>query len=76
MVFSSSYKDSRELEKYLETKFKKNILVYGLHKSKYALMTCLIFERHGKHIHFVDSSGGGYSSAANDLKRRLKNGQR
>ncbi|QKF82343.1 DUF3095 family protein [Halarcobacter ebronensis] len=76
MVFSTSYEKSEELENYLENKFKKSILVYGLHKSKYSLMTCLIFERHGKHIHFIDTSNGGYALAASALKKRLKNEKR
>ena len=52
--------------------YENNNLVYGIHKSNSALMTCLIFQRHGKHIHFVDSSNGGYALASKELKNRLK----
>jgi hypothetical protein len=72
MVISTNKKQTFKLEEYLEKEFKKRNLVYGIHKADSALMTCLIFERHGKHIHFVDSSNGGYALASKELKNRLK----
>jgi len=72
MVFSISNKDLKKLEEYLEKEYQNKKLVYGINKSKHALMTCLIFERHGKHIHFVDTTNGGYAIAAKGYKRRLK----
>lgn len=72
MVISTDKNQSLELEKYLEKEYQNRNLVYGIHKSDSALMTCLIFQRHGKHIHFVDSSKGGYALAAKELKKRLK----
>jgi len=35
-------------------------------------MTCLVFQRHGKQIHFVDSSDGGYAIAAKMMKKMIK----
>lgn len=72
MVFSISNEEIRKLEEYLSKEFSNKKLVYGIHKSKHALMTCLIFERHGKHIHFVDTTNGGYAVAAKDYKKRLQ----
>ncbi|WP_419764683.1 MAG: DUF3095 domain-containing protein [Arcobacter sp.] len=72
MVISTDKIQTKELEDYLEKEYQEDYLVYGIHKSDSALMTCLIFERHGKHIHFVDSSNGGYALAAKALKARLK----
>ncbi len=72
MVISTDKAQTKELEEYLEKEYQEGHLVYGIHKSDSALMTCLIFERHGKHIHFVDSSNGGYALASKELKRRLK----
>ncbi|ADG93236.1 conserved hypothetical protein [Arcobacter nitrofigilis DSM 7299] len=72
MVISTDKMQTKKLEEYLEQEFQNGNLVYGIHKSDSALMTCLIFERHGKHIHFVDSSNGGYALAAKELKARLK----
>lgn len=72
MVFSISYEKTKELEEYLNKGLQNKKLAYGIHKSDHALMTCLIFQRHGKHIHFVDTSDGGYAYAAKDLKKRLE----
>ena len=72
MVISLNKNESVKLEEFLEKEFKNKNLVYGIHKSDSALMTCLIFQRHGKHIHFVDSSKGGYAIASKELKRRLR----
>ena len=72
MVVATKFSQSKALENYLENEFVNKNLVYGIHKSSSSLMTCLIFERHGKHIHFVDGSNGGYSFASKDLKNRVK----
>ena len=72
MVISTKRNQTKELEKYLEEEYQNKNLVYGIHKSDSALMTCLIFQRHGKHIHFIDSSNGGYALASKELKNRLK----
>jgi hypothetical protein len=71
MVVSTNKIQTKELEEYLEKQYQNKNLVYGIHKSDSALMTCLIFERHGKHIHFVDSSNGGYALASKELKNRF-----
>ena len=71
MVVATSFSQTKELEKYLENEFINKKLQYGLHKSDSSLMTCIIFQRHGKHIHFVDGSNGGYSSASKNLKESL-----
>lgn len=70
MVISSSFEQTKKLENYLEKEYQAKNLTYGLHKSDSSLITCLIFERHGKHIHFVDSSNGGYAMAASNLKEK------
>ncbi|MDD2894385.1 MAG: DUF3095 domain-containing protein [Aliarcobacter sp.] len=72
MVITTTKKESLELENYLQKEYENKNLVYGIHRSDSALMTCLIFQRHGKHIHFVDSSNGGYALASKELKNRLK----
>lgn len=73
MVLDGTERQKNEIEKYLEEKFKEGKLVYGIHTSKKALMTCLIFSRElKKHSHFIDGADGGYALAAQDLKKRLK----
>jgi len=46
-------------------------LAFGTFASSSALMTCLIFDRRGEHIHFVDGGDGGYALAARQLKAQL-----
>ena len=71
MVISCDYISSKKLEDFLRLQYESKNIIYGIHKSKSALMTCLIFQRHGKHIHFVDSSNGGYALAAKMMKNQL-----
>lgn len=71
MVIASSPAHTRRLARYLEARYQEGRLVYGLHVSSSALMTCLVFERSGQQVHFVDGSDGGYALAALDMKRRL-----
>lgn len=73
MVISSDKENTKRLEDFLENEYKNKNIVYGIHKTNSALMTCLIFERHGKHVHFVDSSNGGYAIAAKQMKKQMKN---
>ena len=70
MVVCATNKQTNKLNEYLEEEYKKGNLVYGVHESNAALMTCLIFQRHGKHIHFIDSSNGGYALASKAYKKR------
>jgi len=71
MVVSTKFLQTKKLKEYLEQEYKKGNLSYGIHQSDSSLMTCLIFQRHGKHIHFVDAANGGYAIAAKDLKQRM-----
>jgi len=72
MVISGKTKQRQKLVDYLEQKFKEGRLVYGIHVSDRALMTCLVFERAGRHVHFVDGADGGYALAAKEMKERMK----
>ena len=72
MVVSSTNVQTNNLNEYLQEEYEKGNLVYGVHESSSALMTCLIFQRHGRHIHFIDSSDGGYALAAKAYKNRIE----
>jgi hypothetical protein len=72
MVMDGSEAQSRELEEYLEGQRREGRLVYGMHKSREALLTCIVFSYNGNHVHFVDGSDGGYALAAGGLKAQLK----
>jgi hypothetical protein len=70
-ILSGTTAQRERLTAFLEDRYRRGELVYGLHWAPTALMTCLIFQRNGGHIHFVDGADGGYAIASEDLKRRL-----
>ncbi|MBD1909542.1 MULTISPECIES: DUF3095 domain-containing protein [unclassified Leptolyngbya] len=72
MVLVSTAAQTQALTEYLEREFQAGNLVYGLHISDRALMTCVVFERNGRQVHFIDGADGGYTLAAKAMKRRLQ----
>ena len=49
----------------------EGIVVYGLHRQRAALMTCLTPSVYrSDHIHFLDGAAGGYSAAAASMKAK------
>ena len=71
MVISGTPKQTEQLTAFLEQQMQAGNLVYGLHISDRALMTCLILGRRDHHIHLIDGADGGYALAALALKERL-----
>lgn len=60
-------------EAWLEAEFRAGRLVYGLHRDRTALMTCLVFNLEAsEHVHFIDAAGGGFAKAAEGFKARLR----
>jgi hypothetical protein len=72
MVVDGSESEYEELRSHLERKHRENRLVYGMHKSREALVTCIVFSYNLNHVHFVDGSDGGYAMAARGLKEQLR----
>lgn len=72
LVISSQDWQTQQLVAYLEQRSQQGELVYGLHISDRALMTCLVFERNGRQVHFIDGADGGYALAAKALKERMQ----
>jgi len=70
MVLAGTPAQRMEMETYLQQRLDAGALVWGLHVSDSAIMTCLVFERLGDQVHFIDGSSGGYAMAAADLKKR------
>jgi len=61
-----------DIDDMLASRAQRGELVYGLHRADSALMTCLVFSlEKGQHIHFVDGSDGGFTSAAKQMKSRV-----
>ena len=71
MVMDGSETQAAALQLFLETQHQAGKLVYGLHKSREALITCIVQSVNGNHMHFVDGSDGGYALAARGLKAQL-----
>ncbi|MEQ9103838.1 MAG: DUF3095 domain-containing protein [Rhodothermales bacterium] len=72
MVMSGTTAQREQLNAFLQERHAAGHLVWGMHVAGSAIMTCVVFERLGDQVHFVDGSDGGYAMAAADLKRRLE----
>ena len=73
MVVDCSQEQAAVITQYLEKLHAENRILYGMHFSKTALMTCFVqsgTEPDG-HVHFVDGDNGGYTLAAVQLKQQL-----
>lgn len=71
MVMDGTDAQAEALQQQLEAECEAGRLVYGMHKSREALVTCIVQSYNGNHLHFVDGSDGGYALAARELKKRL-----
>jgi hypothetical protein len=71
MVIAGRPEQTEQLQAYLTRRLKSGDLLYGVHVSDRALLTCLIFDRRDRHIHLVDAADGGYALAAKQIKRQL-----
>lgn len=72
VVISGTSDQRSELETFLQQQFEQSQLAYGMHITDAAMITCMVFQYHREHIHFVDGNNGGYVSASKGLKKRLK----
>lgn len=70
-ILAGTAEQRAALAAWLEERFARRELVFGLHVTDRALMTCLVFDYAGRHLHFIDGADGGYFLAARDLKQRL-----
>jgi hypothetical protein len=59
------------LDAWLGERYARGELVYGLHVTDRAHMTCLVFDYEGRHVHFVDGADGGLFLAAKAFKERV-----
>ena len=71
MVISGTVDQQNKLRDVLEQFRQNNRLVYGIHSSPNALLTCIIFNYATDHVHFLDGSNGGYALAASEMKKQL-----
>ncbi len=71
MIISGTARERDALVAYLEAHRRTKDLVFGIHISSEVLVTCLVFDRFGRQVHFVDGAGGGYALAAKMMKQQL-----
>lgn len=71
MLIDGSEAQFLSLQNYLDDMHQQGHLVYGTHRSREALLTCIVSSHNGNHMHFVDGSDGGYATAARELKSQL-----
>lgn len=55
---------------WLEVRYRRRELAYGMHVTDRAHMTCLVFNYSGRHLHFIDGADGGLFLAAKEFKER------
>ncbi|MFM9914047.1 MAG: DUF3095 domain-containing protein [Methylophilaceae bacterium] len=73
MVMDGSEAQADALQAFLDAEYSAGNLVFGMHKSREALVTCIVQSYSGNHMHFVDGSDGGYALAARGLKAQMAN---
>ena len=71
MILAGTVSQRTALTDHLESQGAAGRLFYGIHASPSSLMTCLIFNRDGEHVHFVDGRDGGGSMAAVMMKQQM-----
>jgi hypothetical protein len=71
MVLAGTRQQREALCSYLNHLQQTEKVVYGIHCTTHALMTCAVFDYANEHIHFLDASDGGYAMAARELKQQL-----
>ena len=72
MIMAGTKYQRQELLATFDAYEQQKKIIYGIHVSDAAQITCLVNDRKKDHIHFVDGVGGGYTLAATQLKRKLK----
>ena len=71
LVLDLSRQQLESLKTCLSTAYDEGEVVFGMHVSNEALMTCFVQDiGNSQHIHFVDGSNGGLSMAAAEFKER------
>ncbi|AUC85644.1 hypothetical protein CW731_10260 [Polaribacter sp. ALD11] len=70
-VFSGTERHVNKLKLLLDSLELGRAIIYGMHATYASIMSCYIEDREEKHIHFVDGTEGGYTTAAGELKKKI-----
>ena len=71
-VISGTEDQVETLKTFLNNLEAQHKIIYGIHITHASIMSCYIEDRQEKHIHFVDGTEGGYTSAAIMFKEKMK----
>ncbi|EWH10407.1 hypothetical protein DS2_08038 [Catenovulum agarivorans DS-2] len=71
MVISGNEEQRVQLENKLKQLQQSGLLAYGIHSAPSALITCMVNDYNHDHVHFLDTTRGGYAMAAKQLKSQL-----
>ena len=69
-VVAGNEEQRAELTVWLEERYARRELAYGLHVADRAHMTCLVFDYSGRHLHVIDGADGGFFAASVGFKER------
>ena len=70
-ILAGTAAQRKALDAWLDERYRNRELVYGIHTTNRAQMTCLVFNYAGRHMHFIDGADGGLFLAAKELKNRI-----
>jgi len=70
-VISGTDNQINKLKTILDDLEANNKIIYGLHITHASIMSCYVQDMQERHIHFVDGTDGGYTSAAIMFKEKL-----
>lgn len=71
-VISGTAEQIKELTAELEAMEREGKIVFGLHITHASVMSCYVRDHDEDHVHFLDGTEGGYTSAARMFKLKLK----
>lgn len=71
MVLDSTPAQTQRLKTFLAGRKAENRIFYGIHTAASALLTCMVFDKNDRHLHFVDGADGGYTLAAAEMKAQM-----
>jgi hypothetical protein len=73
MTVNCSADQIAEVEEYLQAAEARGDILFGTHRQRTAIMTCIVPSiTNDAHFHFLDGGEGGYTAAASVFKAKMK----
>lgn len=71
LVIDCTLDQKRQIESLLKNYEEECKVYFGTHSSSSAVLTCFV-KTDQDHLHFIDGSDGGYTQAASQIKKKIK----